>query len=624
MINKFKIILKVIFLSLFVLSPVYAQQSGETKTILLLFGLSPNQPAYIPLLKGIREKLDEEFYENYNLHMEYLDLRRYPNDDFPKELFESINKKYRDIHIDLLICFGMNAVPTVKKFAESYLLELPTISMDLDFSDYGFVSEMRLNDKTTIVNMKLDPAKSVAFDIKLFPETSSVYFLTGISQFDKLLLDIGRKWAEKNLLNKKVHYVTDRKMQEVLDTVRQLPKNSIVFVGSFNLDADSVEYNNPEAIRLISSQSNSPVFGYSDMGIGEGPVGGYISSFTNVGLFVGKAAVKLLNGADPNSFKVTEQDYYEFIFDWRQLKKWNLVNSDLIPEGSTILYENISFADRYKWIGGVVLLFLVLQTLLIANLIRLNRNQKLMTKKIIVTENKYRDFLHEDRGLRLGHLTASLSHELNQPLTAILSTAQAGINFINSNEATPELLKQIFQKIVDNDKRTASILSSVRGMLKLESREKEKVNLVSLINEVVAVVQSEAAELNAKLNIDIIHERVNVLADKIQIQQVLLNFISNALQSMEKSNSSKKEITITDSIGNKEVTISIRDNGVGIAESIKDKLFKPFVSVKKDGTGIGLTICSSIIEDHQGKIWAENMPDGGAKFSFSLKILKDE
>jgi len=247
-----------------------------------------------------------------------------------------------------------------------------------------------------------------------------------------------------------------------------------------------------------------------------------------------------------------------------------------------------------------------------------------MTKKIIVTENKYRDFLHEDRSLRLGHLTASLSHELNQPLTAILSTAQAGINFINSNEATPELLKQIFQKIVDNDKRTASILSSVRGMLKLESREKEKVNLVSLINEVVAVVQSEAAELNAKLNIDIIHERVNVLADKIQIQQVLLNFISNALQSMEKSNSSKKEITITDSIGNKEVTISIRDNGVGIAESIKDKLFKPFVSVKKDGTGIGLTICSSIIEDHQGKIWAENMPDGGAKFSFSLKILKDE
>ena len=271
--------------------------------------------------------------------MEYLDLRRYPNGNFPKELFESFNKKYRDIHIDLLISLGTNAVPTIKKFAESYLLDLPTISMDLDFSDYGFVSDMRLNDKTTIVNMKLDPAKSIAFDVKLFPETSSFYFLSGISPLDKLFLAIGREWAEKNLLDKKVTYVTDLKMQEILNLVRQLPKKSIVFVGSFNLDADSVEYNNPEAIRLISSQSNSPVFGYSDMGIGEGPVGGYIASFANVGLFVGEAAVKILNGADPNSIKITEQDYYQYIFDLRELKRWNLVNSDLIPAGSTIMYR---------------------------------------------------------------------------------------------------------------------------------------------------------------------------------------------------------------------------------------------------------------------------------------------
>ena len=145
----------------------------------------------------------------------------------------------------------MQCLP-IKKFAERYLLELPTISMDLDFSDYGYDSDLRLNDKTTIVNMKMDPAKSIAFDVKLFPETSSVYFLAGISPLDKLFLAIGRKWAEKNLLNKKVIYLTDLKMQEILSIVRQLPKKSIVFVGSFSLDADSVEYSNPEAIRLIS------------------------------------------------------------------------------------------------------------------------------------------------------------------------------------------------------------------------------------------------------------------------------------------------------------------------------------------------------------------------------------
>jgi len=601
-----------------------SQQFKETKNVLIIFGLSPNQPAYIPLLNGIREKLDAEFYENCNLYMEYLDLRRYATGSFQQELFESINKKYGDIRVDLLICIGVNAVPTIRKFADRSLLELPTISMDLDFSDYGYVPDLRLNDKTTIVNMKLDLSKSIAYGIKLFPQSSNVYFFAGISPFDKQLLTIGKKWAEKNLPKKKITYVTDLKMQEILDRVRKLPENSIVFVGSFNLDADSVDYNNPEAIRLISSQSNSPVFGYTDVGIGDGAVGGYIASFAEVGLFVGQAAVKILNGADPNSIKVSELDYFEYIFDWRELKRWNLVNSDLIPEGSTILFEEINYFDKYKWIVGAILLFFVLQSVLIANLIRMNRNQKLMTKKIIETESRYREFLHEDRSLRLGQLTASLSHELNQPLTAILSTAQAGINFINSNEATPELLKQIFQKIVENDKRGASILSSIRGMMKLESREKEKTDLNSLIQEVVAVFRSEARKLSTKIFVHMSNEPVYIFADRIQIQQVILNFILNASQSMEKINALNKSITISNSVNNSEVIVSVRDKGTGIDEAEKDKLFKPFITSKKEGTGIGLSICRSIIEDHDGKIWAENMLDGGAKFLFSLKVLKDE
>jgi two-component system sensor kinase FixL len=244
-----------------------------------------------------------------------------------------------------------------------------------------------------------------------------------------------------------------------------------------------------------------------------------------------------------------------------------------------------------------------------------------MTAKIIESENRYREFLHEDRGLRLGQLTASLSHELNQPLTAILSNAQAGINFINSNEATPDLLKEIFQKIVNNDKRGASILQSIRGMIKLESREKGRTNLNELINEVAAVFQSEADILNTKLNLELADNNVYVLVDGIQIQQVLLNFILNASQSVEKINASNREITVASTINNSEVIVSVRDNGEGIDEAIKDKLFKPFITSKKEGTGIGLVICRSIIEDHGGKIWAENMPDGGAKFSFSLQTV---
>lgn len=543
-----------------------SQQSQETKNILILFSFSSDGPAYRRVLDGIMYELRNEFGDSYTLHTEYLQIEQYPPENYPKKRFDSYNEKYRDIKLDLLICVGVNAIPPVKNFADSYLLNLPTVSVDLDFSNYGYNADLHLNDHTAVLGLKFNIEKTLSTALSLFPGTSSIYFVSGTSTLDKFLTSITKITSDKIDSNIVSTYATDLSMDETLSLVHNLAKNSIIFVPYFTTDTKLVRYHNTEAIRLMSREAKSPIFHLSDLGIGDGSLGGYVMSFAKVGSLVGKVAIKVLNGTDPNSIKISESDYYEYLFDWRELKRWNLENSDLIPVGSTILFEEINYFDKYKWIGGIVLLFLLLQSLLIANLMRLNKNQKLMTKKIIESENRYRDFLHEDRSLRLGQLTASLSHELNQPLTAILSTAQAGINFINSNEATPDLLKQIFQKIVENDKRGASILGSIRGMIKLERREKEKTDLNSLITEVVSVYKSEANKLSIQLNVKYSDEPVYILADKIQIQQVILNFIFNAAQAMEKVKAPKKVINISSSINGEEVTVSVKDNGTGILQ----------------------------------------------------------
>jgi two-component system sensor kinase FixL len=235
-------------------------------------------------------------------------------------------------------------------------------------------------------------------------------------------------------------------------------------------------------------------------------------------------------------------------------------------------------------------------------------------------ENKYRELVREDRILRLSQIISSLSHELNQPLTAILSTAQAGIRFTDAGNLEPELMKELFSNIAEDDKRTASILSSIRAMLKLEKREKEKVNLNDLIKEVINIYHAESINKNINLDLTLEDQPVFIIADSIQIQQVLMNFILNAIQSIEKIDAVNRHILITEQLENDGVTVTVRDFGEGIAEILKDKLFKPFVTSKKEGTGIGLAISRSIIDDHKGKIWAENMPDGGSIFAFSLKI----
>ena len=601
-----------------------SNRSNNTKTVLILFEGSPDVPAYKPILDGIRLQLYKAFTDFYNLHVEFLEIGKYPDGNYPKENFILLNEKYRDIKPDLLICIQKNVIKILKDYAESYLLDLPTITFDLDYTNYGYLTDLSFNDSTTSIGLKFNIEKSISTALDFFPETSSIYFISGVSPFDKIMLQISLQ-AVKNFDGQfKVEVMTDLAMDEILQKVHQIQDSSLICIPVFITDKKLVPYYNPEAINIISREAHVPVIILSDMGMGEGAFGGYMLSFTKSGLLTGNAAVDILNGKDPNSINITEADYSEYIFDYRELKRWNLENSELIPTESIILFKPNNPFDKYKWIVGAVLLFLVLQTLLIANLIRLNRNQKTLTKKMVETESKYRGFLHEDRSLRLGQMAASLSHELNQPLTAVLSTAQAGINFINSNEASPALLKQILQKIVENNKRTASILSSIRGMLKLENREKEKIDLNDCISELVEVYESEAKKQNTKINVTLVDNPVYIIADKIQIQQVLLNLIFNAAEVMEVQNTANRMIDIIQNIKNGDVIISVRDHGKGIDDSIKDRIFKPFVTSRVDGSGIGLSICKSIIEDHNGKIWVENKPDGGAEFFFSLKVYNNE
>ena len=622
--SNIKTISVIIFCLLFSKSSVDAQEVKKVPNILILFASQSNTPAYNRILNGITDRFSASYGDSINVYVEFLDKEILPTGEYPKEKFDLVNEKYRNINIDLLICVGVNVIDLIKPNVADYLLKIPVVSLDLDFSDFGYSSNLSLNQQTSEIRLKLNVEKSIKEAIALFPKTDSIYIIGGVSNFDKLMLSISKKVADRILKNKSVNYITDLTMDEVVSRIKNLPDNSIAIMANFNMDQNKVVYNNPEAVRIISRNVNAPLFIYTSTGFGDGAIGGYVLDFEKAGWISGDAAVKILDGTDPTSIKVDESDYYQYLYDWRALKRWKIENSNLLPEGSTVLFKEANLLQEYKWIFGAVLLFLVLQSLLIANLIRLNRNQKIMTAQIIDTQNKYRDFLHEDRSLRLGQLTASLSHEIAQPLTAILSNAQAGINFIKSNQATPELLTEILQKIVENDKRTASIINSIRGMLKVEDREKEKVELNSLIDEVLQIYKSEAIQNDIEINFSSTEQNVYIFVDRIQIQQVLLNLIINAAQSMDKVKTKNKNISISLLINNQELIISVCDSGSGIDESYKEKLFKPFSSSKLEGMGIGLSICRTIIDDHFGEIWAENLPEGGAKFSFSLRVIKDE
>lgn len=227
---------------------------------------------------------------------------------------------------------------------------------------------------------------------------------------------------------------------------------------------------------------------------------------------------------------------------------------------------------------------------------------------------------HADRVAQTGAITASLAHELNQPLTGILSTAQAGLRFSASGNADGALIREMLSNIVHDTKRAAGVINGLRAMLGRKETRRETIDLAATTQEVMDLVHSELigrqVQASQKLEPDF-----TVVADRGQIQQVLLNLVMNALEAMQNQPAEQRHLNLALArTETGEALVSLRDSGPGVPEGGRDKLFEAFWTTKKEGMGIGLAISRSIIESHGGRLWFANNPDRGATFYFSLPV----
>ena len=233
-----------------------------------------------------------------------------------------------------------------------------------------------------------------------------------------------------------------------------------------------------------------------------------------------------------------------------------------------------------------------------------------------------KELLRMERLSRMGELSASLSHELNQPLMSILSNAGAASILLEEGRLDPGELKEILHDIIQDDKRAGEIIHSLRSMVKAEEGEVEIVAMDEVLREAVALFNSEAIIRNIKIDADIPESLPSVKASKVQVQQVAINLMMNGVQAMEAIPVANKKLIISARMIGATVRVVIRDFGKGINLSETEKLFEPFFTTKRAGMGLGLSLSRSIMEAHGGHVWAENNPDGGASFYFDIPVAK--
>ena len=235
------------------------------------------------------------------------------------------------------------------------------------------------------------------------------------------------------------------------------------------------------------------------------------------------------------------------------------------------------------------------------------------------------DLAHLARVTTLGELSSSLAHELTHPITAILINAQAAQRFLDGDDVDLKEVREILNDIATEDQRAGEVIHRLRSLLKKGEPQKHcDVNPNEVVQDVLKLVRNDLINQNVTADTDLAQNLPSIIGDRVQLQQVLLNLVLNACEAMADCASSERQLLIVSKLEKNAVQVSVTDRGVGIPEKKLEQVFERFFTTKKEGMGLGLSICRSIIDAHEGKIWATNNADCGATFYFSLPIDRQE
>ena len=230
------------------------------------------------------------------------------------------------------------------------------------------------------------------------------------------------------------------------------------------------------------------------------------------------------------------------------------------------------------------------------------------------------DLAHVRRVMTMGELAASIAHEINQPLSAIVTNASACLRWLDGDAPNLSEAREAATRIVRDGNRAAEVITRVRGFLRKAEPKKASLDLNETIRGVVALTRREAKDLGVHIQLELGSNLPPVLADRVQLQQVILNLLLNGLESLTTSTNGERTLNVsTREYEADQVLTVVRDNGPGVDSESLEAIFEPFYTSKTEGMGMGLAISRSIIEEHGGRLWATNNSAAGATFQFTLR-----
>ncbi len=231
------------------------------------------------------------------------------------------------------------------------------------------------------------------------------------------------------------------------------------------------------------------------------------------------------------------------------------------------------------------------------------------------------DLARATRITTIGELTASIAHEVNQPLAAVVANADACVAWLSRNEPDLSEARAAAERATQGATRASDVIARIRSLITKSTSERSSVRINQIIQQTAVLVEGQATRNRVTIELKLNQGSPVVLGDGIQLQQVILNLMMNGIEAMATVNDRPRRLTVrSESQGSREIRVAVQDSGIGLSDEVKVRLFEPFFTTRTKGMGMGLSISRSIIEAHGGRLWAESNGSAGATFQFTLPI----
>ncbi|MFM0644597.1 ATP-binding protein [Paraburkholderia bryophila] len=586
--------------------------AGHTWRVVILPGADPTQPAVQEQIRSIRSSIAAVAPDGVEFYTDSLDDLRFDSEDLLPEFLSLMKRKYENKQVDVVIGLADFSLDFTKKYHDEIWPGIPVV-----IASIADTRQKDLPPEFAYLPWHFDLAGTLALAEALQPNARRLVVVSGVAKLDLRLAQRAAETARaRPSRDWAVELWSGLTVPELQQRLATLDRDTAVLYTTMYRDRNGRTFFPYEVVAPMAKASSAPLYSWYPTYFGHGMTAGSVISFEANGRLTGELAASILLDKTPPQSATAAPSASHCLADVGMIEKFGL-QADALPEGCELINVPPTLWREYRGVVLIAVAVVLLQALTIAALLWQRRRRRIAEENATL---RLAELARAGRFALAGELSASIAHEVGQPLGAILSNADAAGMMLEGEPETGEL-QSALADIRRDALRANQVVQRLRALLQKHTLKLSPIDLNSAFDEALTFLDLEANRRHIAIESNLAAEHTLVQGDRVQLQQVLLNLAINAMDAMEDTPPAQRMLSISTRLAEHGYELVVADRGHGIPADAGERLFDSLYTTKPHGMGLGLSIVRTIVSTHGGHVSAALRESGGSVFTVWLPAI---